>query len=264
MKPFYPGLLTSLHKAVDAFGVTLIEGMPQTVFPNDDIREQARSVLLGNRTYCADLGLFASTATIDKLLTLISDPSFTWGQFYKLGKELQGRLDDELFGILFFSMTSSEVQCYTNPTKDWEEIIKRWPKTQIDIEESSRCFACARYAGAIFHVLLVAEIGVIEVSALLGVKGDKPGWGALDRLGRILATAYKGRSPIQQANSELLEQTMPLMLAIKDSWRHKINHVDNKLEWLDTDFSPQVAEEIMKATRGFMRRLATELPTPTP
>jgi hypothetical protein len=50
------------------------------------------------------------------------------------------------------------------------------------------------------------------------------------------------------------------MLAIKDSWRHKISHVENKLNWMDTDFSPQVAVEIISATRGFMRRLATDMP----
>jgi hypothetical protein len=48
------------------------------------------------------------------------------------------------------------------------------------------------------------------------------------------------------------------MLAMKDSWRHKISHVENRLEWLDTDFRPQLAKAIIKAIRGFMRRLATE------
>jgi hypothetical protein len=47
---------------------------------------------------------------------------------------------------------------------------------------------------------------------------------------------------------------------MKESWRHKIDHVANKLEWMDTDFSPEVANEIITATRGFMRRLAAELP----
>jgi hypothetical protein len=109
-------------------------------------------------------------------------------------------------------------------------------------------------------VLLVAEFGVIEVAKLLDVAGDKPGWGALDRLEKILAKRYKERSPIEQTHSELLQQILPLMLAMKESWRHKISHVGNKLEWLDTDFSAQIAEEIIKAIRGFMRQLATEIP----
>jgi hypothetical protein len=261
MKPFYPAILTTLHTSVQIGGSLYAEG---PVLLPSETKQQALKQLPFHRKFCADLGLFASTATIDKLLALFSKPDATYGQFQELGKELQGRLDDELFGILFFSLTGAEAQSYINPIIDWEEVIKRWPKTQIDVEESSRCFACARYAAAIFHSLLVAEFGVIEVAKLLGVAGDKPGWAALDRLERILARPYKERSPLEQANTEFLKQNLPLMLAIKDSWRHKISHVDNKLEWLDTDFSPQIAEEIMKATRGFMRRLATELPTASP
>jgi len=79
-------------------------------------------------------------------------------------------------------------------------------------------------------------------------------------LEKILKKPYDERKPVEQKHSKLLEQLLPLLLAIKSAWRDKISHVDNKVEWLDTDFSPQVAEEIMIATRGFMRRLAEDLP----
>ena len=101
---------------------------------------------------------------------------------------------------------------------------------------------------------------MIEIATLLGVAGDKPGWGSLERLERILEKPYKTRLPLEQEHSNLLEQILPLMRAIKNSWRHKIHHVENKLEWMDTEFSPQVTEEIRTATRGFMRGLATKLP----
>lgn len=163
----------------------------------------------------------------------------------------------------FFALNMEEAEYFINPAKDWELIIETWPKTQIDIEESSRCYACSRYAAAIFHALLVAELGVIELAKLLGVAGDKPGWAALDRLERIVDKPYKDRSPLGQSHFELLKQMLPFTLAMKNSWRHKISHVDNRLEWLDTDFSAQLAEEIILAVRGFMCRLATEL-TPKP
>ena len=80
------------------------------------------------------------------------------------------------------------------------------------------------------------------------------------RLEKILEKPYKNRLPREQEHSNLLEQILPLMLAIKNSWRHKVHHVENKLEWMDMDFSPQVTEEIRTATRGFMRGLASKLP----
>jgi len=260
MKPFYPAIFTTLY-GVFSFDATAVAGGP---IP-DGIKESMREGLPKHRRFCAELGFIASIATIDSVLVLVSKADSTWGEFHELAKAFRRELDAELFGRLFFSLHTSEVDYYSNPTKDWEQVIETWPKTQIDIEESSRCYACSRYAAAIFHVLLVAELGVIEVATLLGVAGDKPGWGSLDRLERILRKQYKERSPIERIHYELLKQVVPLMLAMKDSWRHKISHVENRLEWLDTDFSPQLAEEIITAVRGFMRRLATELaPKPVP
>jgi hypothetical protein len=268
VKPFYPAIFTTLSRSMYVPGVDIdaaFEGAIGVAPIMDSIRENTQRVLPKQRQCCAELGLIASVATIDRIQALLSEPNATLGEFHKLGQELQGRLDDELFGTLFFSLDASEVGYYNNPIKDWEQVIKTWRKTQIDIEESSKCFACGRYAASVFHALLVAEMGVIEVAKLLGVAGDKPGWGALDRLEKILAKPYKERSSIEQTHSELLKQILPLMLSMKNSWRHKIGHVENRLEWLDTDFSPQLVEEITKAVRGFMRRLAMELePTPVP
>lgn len=163
----------------------------------------------------------------------------------------------------FLSVPSDNMYLIETPEKDWETVVERFPKTRIDIEECSLCLVCSRFGAAIFHVLLVAEFGVIEVAKLFGVAGDKPGWGSLDRLEKILKKPYPERSALEQQHFELLKQVLPLMLAMKDSWRHKITHVDNKLEWLDTDFSSHLAKEIISAVRGFMRRLATDLPKDT-
>jgi len=108
--------------------------------------------------------------------------------------------------------------------------------------------------------MLVAEFRAIQVGNLLKVSGDKPGWGCVERLNKILGKPFEARSPLEQEHSELLRRILPMIAAVKDSTRHKITHVDNKLEWLDKDFSPQIAAEVIAATRGFMRRLAAELP----
>jgi hypothetical protein len=77
---------------------------------------------------------------------------------------------------------------------------------------------------------------------------------------RILEKKYSDRSPLEQQHSALLRSNVDMMIAVKDSWRHKLTHVDNKLVWLDADFSPRIASEIIGSTSGFMRRLAQELP----
>jgi hypothetical protein len=174
--------------------------------------------------------------------------------------EILRTLAREMKGILFLCVVENQARFYRRPQYGWDEVIKRWPQTTIDIEECSKCLACDRYAAAIFHVLLIAEFGVIELAKLLNVAGDKPGWGALSRLEKILKVEYPQRSALEQKHSQFLEHVLPLMLAIQTSWRHKISHVENRLQWIDTDFSAQLALEIVSATRGFMRQLATDMP----
>jgi hypothetical protein len=184
----------------------------------------------------------------------------TYGELKQWLAELRERLEDDLQKEVFLHLSAKEVEWYEKPDKDWHEAITRFSKIRHDVEESSKCFALGRYAASLFHILLVAELGIIEVAKLLSVEGDKPGWGALDRLKKIHDKAWNDKSSLEQKYSDLLKNTLPLAFAIKDSWRHKLSHVDNKLVWMDTDFSPEVASEIIAATRGFMRRLANDLP----
>jgi hypothetical protein len=57
-----------------------------------------------------------------------------------------------------------------------------------------------------------------------------------------------------------LEQVHGTVVVLKDAWRNKIGHAHGRLILMRSDFTPDIAEEIMIAARGFMRRLATELP----
>jgi len=174
-------------------------------------------------------------------------------------KDLRERVEDDLHLHLFLQLNPTEAGLYDKPTKQWGDVVSRFPKTRTDVEESLKCLALNRYAASVFHILLVAEYGVIEIAKLLGVAGDKPGWGALERLQRLHDKKWPDKSANEQKHSGLLSKILPLALSIKNEWRHKISHADNKLEWLSTDFSPEVAERIISATLDFMICLATDL-----
>jgi hypothetical protein len=184
----------------------------------------------------------------------------TYGEMTSMLRELRERMEDDFHSTVFVNLSPQESDLYVNPEKEWGNVTSRFCKVRHDIAECSKCFALTRYGAAVFHVLLVAEYGVIQVAELFQVAGDKPGWGALDRLQRINDKSWKDKSPLEQKHSNLLEKLLPLAFAMKESWRHKMDHVANKIEWMDTDFSPEVADDIISATRGFMRRLASDLP----
>jgi hypothetical protein len=184
----------------------------------------------------------------------------SYGEMTSMLRELRERMEDDLHSTVFINLSPEESALYEHPEQDWHAVKSRFHKLRHDIEECSKCFALARYGAAVFHAMLIAEFGVIQVADLFGVAGDKPGWSALDRLQRINDKQWKDKSALEQQHSKFLENLLPLAFAMKESWRHKMDHVANKIEWMDTDFSPEVASDIISATRGFMRRLASDLP----
>jgi hypothetical protein len=230
-----------------------------------------RTVILGVRQEvqsllgcCEDAGLDVSAIAVRRLLLLFDVPVGSEDLVVASLEDALSRvaqsIADECSLRTYFSLDSREAEKYANPLQDWESVVTRFGKVTNNVIESAKCMALERYGAAVFHILLVAEYGVIKISDELGVSGDKPGWASLKRLQDLIRDPYPKRSALAQKHSALLENVVPLALVVKDSWRHKLTHVDNQIVWMDTDFSPQVAEEIIAATRGFMRKLAQELP----
>jgi hypothetical protein len=210
---------------------------------------------------CLSCGLVSSSKKCKRILREMENGDLLRkGDLETAIKELRERIDDDMESEFFLYLEPSQAECYKNPLKDWDVCTGRFEATRQNVEESSKCYALERYCAAVFHILLVAEFGVIELAKLMGVEGDRPGWGSLERLQKILRRPFPDRSDLEKTHSKLIENVVPLAVVIKDSWRHKLTHVDNQIVWNDTDFSPQVAGEIISVTRGFMRRLARELP----
>jgi hypothetical protein len=106
----------------------------------------------------------------------------TYGEMASMLGELRERMEDDFHSVVFVNLSAQESELYEHPETEWQSVISRFSKVRHDIEECSKCFALARYGAAVFHVMLVAEFGVIKVAELFSVAGDKPGWGALERL----------------------------------------------------------------------------------
>ncbi len=214
------------------------------------------------RPFVAELNLVASVATIEKMLSCLADPDSTYPQYYALGAELEGRLTDEMKGRMFLSLSPFEANIYEQPTQGWEEIVERFPATLGDIEEARKCFALSRYPAAVFHSLQIVEIGVAELGSIAGATDPLPGWGSTrNRLSAILKKPYKDRTAFEKKHFAFFEQVSATIELLNSAWRNKVSHAAGKLTLLTAEFTPDIAEEILSATRSFMRRLATEGPS---
>lgn len=168
----------------------------------------------------------------------------------------------ELESTVFLPVDASNARFYREPRNNWEEVIERFPNAVSDIEESNKCYALGRYAASVFHSIQVLEHGLLALGTFMQITDPKSGFTAVaNALQRVTTKKYQDLTEFEQTNLPFFEQLNGSVQAIKDAWRNKVSHAQGKAIVMTADFSPAVTMEIIFATRGFMRRLATELPS---
>ncbi len=168
----------------------------------------------------------------------------------------------ELEARVFVPVTPEHAQYYREPMKGWEEVTSRFPETITDVEGASRCYALARYAACVYHTMQVLEHGLLRLGAFMQVNDPKSGFTAVSNaLQRVLDKKYQDRTDVERQHYAFFEQLNGSVQAMKNAWRNKIGHAQGVVILLTPDFTPTIAMEIYVATRGFMRRLATDLPS---
>lgn len=267
----HPSRIVSLYELMRRFNAALfmnLAGMLTAAARSTEgqieaDQKQRLAAMIGNfRNEFRTMGLEASKATTEKMLKFLTPESCTWRDFGFLADELKSRLLDETVGRWYFCLQGQEIPYYKHPRDKWEIIISRFPQAGVDIEEASRCWACSRYTAAVFHSVQIVEIGLIDLGAFIGVNDPMSGWTAVSqRLKKIIDTKYQDLSEFEKANRPFLEQLQGTVESLKNAWRNKISHAYGKLTVMSgAEFHPDVAEEILIATRAFMRRLAEGLP----
>jgi hypothetical protein len=96
------------------------------------------------------------------------------------------------------------------------------------------------------------------------VSDPHSGWTAVSNaLSSAVKKSHKDRTSFERQHFDFLEQLNGTVEGLKNAWRNKISHSQGRLKLMTTDFSPEIAEEILFATRAFLRRLAEGLPPKT-
>lgn len=106
-----------------------------------EVREKTITAASLFKQECVGLGFVATPASLGRLVTLLSSSNVTEEEVRQLTEDINSRLIDETEARLFFSVSAQEAEHYEHPTLGWEEVIKRFPNAQEDIEEAYKCFA---------------------------------------------------------------------------------------------------------------------------
>jgi hypothetical protein len=214
----------------------------------------ARQYLEMAKAGCEEIGLQVCTKHAEELLRSVDSGLITSPQ---IGALLQN-IERELSCHFFVGIPPERVKLFTESRLGWEQVIARFPRTVDDVEEMNKCFSLSRYQAAVFHSLMVMEHGLVELGQKIGATDHREGWDAsCKKLAEIVGAGYKANTT--DLDYAFLEQLNTCVQAIKLAWRNKVNHATGKPNVISGGFACDVAEEIISATRGFMRRLAERL-----
>lgn len=205
-------------------------------------------------TQCRLIGLQVSALHAEELIQKLERESLTSENV----KALHENIERELSCQFFVGIPSDRVEAFTKSLAGWEAIGDKFPMAIEDIEEMSKCYALSRYSACVFHSLMAVEHGLVYLGKLLGVTDPKEGWDAsAKKLANIVQDGYAKNST--GLDFGFLEQVNASVQVMKLAWRNKVNHATGKPIVMGGGFAPYVTEEIISATRSFLRLLAEGL-----
>lgn len=225
--------------------------------------------------------LEAHAAALDLPLTLknLRDVRKTWekaattpkGRVFDLTQTFQlstktgtftQRMRDEYSTRVFLAVPYGMAKYYSSPQdvfgkKAWDAFPTQG---QFEMEEACRSFALARSTATVFHLMRLMEVAITAVRKSLGIadpiKPSQRNWGIiLDRIKKegIDSRNAKGgpgwKDPLDRS---LFDELYLLLTAVKDTWRNKTMHVENK-------YTEDEAEHILVGVRAFVRKVAARM-----
>jgi hypothetical protein len=131
---------------------------------NRTVRQDAVSAVSALRPLCEALQLPLSVMQIDRIVKRGSDSE----DLVRSLDELRNRIRDELDTVLFLELDQRHRNYYEDPLSRWSEVIERFPGISFDVEEAGKTRAMERYTSCVFHLMRVAEAGVIELQCFWG------------------------------------------------------------------------------------------------
>jgi hypothetical protein len=199
---------------------------------------------------CNHIGLEGAIDQLTRISVISKMPLTTLGELLHLFTDLQNRVEDELNRRLFFAMSADEGRRYEDSFPFGESVNQKFSKCAFDISEAAKSLACGRSTACVFHCMRVLEVGLHFVAAKLKVKvDDEKNWGTIINELTKAVTALLDKPKHAKQKKAYMSGATSYLYHVKTAWRNPVMHVRGK-------YTPEEAENILNAVRGFMQYLA--------
>jgi hypothetical protein len=171
--------------------------------------------------------------------------------------EITSRLRDEL-SLVCTLVISQEKAKYFEPKQPLfgQLVNDKLPLAVPDIEDAGKCLAVNQGTAAVFHLMRVMEAALKSLGTMLGIP-YAPSWESyIKQINDKIGAKHQVKDIDWKRDEAFYRDIAGDLQTIKIVWRNPTMHIARR-------YSAEEAEEILRAVRGFLRRLAPKLPLPT-
>ena len=196
-----------------------------------------------------DLDLDAAH-TLASRLSRLSKAEYTAVDMCSGLRELQSRIEDQLSSKHFLFIQPARIDYYQSPMLFGQNVNDKFPAAIGDIEDAGKCLAVGLGTSAVMHLMRVMESGLKTLGKSLKIP-YAPSWESyLKQIQSKIDAKHKTKGVQWKLDEKFFRDVSGDLLTIKQAWRNPTMHIDRR-------YSPDEAEEIFKAVRALMQRLAS-------
>jgi hypothetical protein len=199
---------------------------------------------------CADFGFNALFLEVERNRECVEE-GCTFAEFGRFADNLKTRIIDEFQDVLLLWI--EEKKYYAQPELFGPQVAERFKGASLDIEEAGSCYAVGRYTACVFHLMRVAEFGLMAIGKRVGFPDDRPMWEpVLKFISAELNRNHNEISALFKGDIEFIAGISAHMHAVNLAWRRRVAHVERA-------YTKEEAKRIMDETKNLMQHIAEKL-----
>jgi hypothetical protein len=207
------------------------------------------------------LGVTLGSMSVERLIKELENTWYppTYGTIRDIISDIESRVRDQLSLVKVYTLDSRKAEFF-EPGEPLLGLIVglNFPGATYEAHQAGKCLAIGCDTAAVFHMMRIMEIGLRSVARCLEIpdptKAAERNWGAMLRDIKKDMESRSGQSPTKAwknpDDKEFFESVYASIDAVRVAWRNTTMHVEIK-------YTPDEAEHILGAVKGFMKKLAS-------
>ncbi len=130
---------------------------------SENIKSAWVAILKLINKHCEEIGLSNSITLIQRVISELRSPDYTYPKYGARLEELKDRIYDEMSQPLFLTIKQDKAIYFNQASLFGESVFNNFPSASFDIEEAGKCFAVGRSTACVMHLMRCIEVGLKAV-----------------------------------------------------------------------------------------------------